>query len=130
MDNRLIVLFFMFFCHIIDDYHLQGILKDLKQKKFWQDNAPDELYKHDYIVALLTHSFSWTFMITLPVGIFLYHMGFQLPNLTIAVGIMNTIVHAYTDDLKANKFKINLICDQLIHTVQIVITWWLLIFVV
>ena len=37
--------------------------------------------------------------------------------------IINIIIHALVDDLKANKFKINLVTDQLIHIVQIIVTW-------
>lgn len=45
----------MLFCHIIDDYKLQPpLLNALKQKEWWEKNAPDELYKHDYLMALLS----------------------------------------------------------------------------
>ena len=33
--------------------------------------------------------------------------------------IIHTIIHAIIDDLKANKFKINLIQDQMFHIIQI-----------
>ena len=56
----------MIFLHIVDDYYLQGILAQMKQKKFWKEQTPDELYKYDYIWALIMHAFSWTFMIMLP----------------------------------------------------------------
>ena len=42
----------MIFLHIVDDYYLQGILAQMKQKKFWKEQAPDELYKYDYIVLI------------------------------------------------------------------------------
>ena len=41
----------------------------MKQKKWWQENAPQKLYKYDYIVALIMHSMSWSFMIMLPIAI-------------------------------------------------------------
>ena len=37
--------------------------------------------------------------------------------------VINTIIHALVDNEKANKFRINLIQDQLIHIVQVVVTW-------
>jgi hypothetical protein len=36
--------------------------------------------------------------------------------------IINAIIHAFIDDLKANKLKINLIEDQTLHLAQIVST--------
>jgi hypothetical protein len=43
--------------------------------------------------------------------------------------IANMIVHAFVDNLKANKFKINLVVDQSIHIIQIVVTWLVFIWV-
>ena len=37
--------------------------------------------------------------------------------------IVNTVIHAIVDDMKANKKKINLITDQNIHFEQILVTW-------
>ena len=42
----------MLFCHIVDDYYLQGWLASAKQRKWWKQNAPDNLYKYDYIMAM------------------------------------------------------------------------------
>lgn len=109
----------MFFCHIIADYNLQGWLASAKQKEYWQKNAPQELYEHDYVCALIMHSISWTFMIMLPIA---YVLSFNI-GLSFIIGfIINTIFHALIDDLKANKKKINLWTDQLIHIFQILIT--------
>ena len=115
------VLLAMVFCHIVDDYYLQGWLASAKQKKWWQDNAPDELYKNDYIMALICHAASWSFMIMLPIAIFL---SFELSWLFVLYPI-NLVIHAIVDDLKANKRKINLIQDQCIHFAQIVATFGL-----
>ena len=122
-DWNLFILLSMIFLHIIDDYGLQGIMKDLKQKQWWQKNAPDQLYRYDYIVALIMHSFSWTFMIMIPItlaSIFHYKDKWS-----IFLYIINIIIHAITDDLKANQRKINLIEDQTIHILQIILTWFL-----
>ncbi len=118
MSNIFIVLL-MIFCHIVDDYYLQGWLASAKQKNFWQENAPEKMYKYDYIWALIMHSFSWAFMIMLPIA---YIKGFDLGVLFLIAFIVNLAVHAITDDLKANKRKINLWIDQIIHLCQITIT--------
>ena len=39
------------------------------------------------------------------------------------VFVFNIIIHMITDNMKANKKKINLIQDQLIHLAQIVVTF-------
>ena len=114
----------MIFCHIIDDYYLQGWLASAKQKSWWEKNCPDKLYKHDYLVALFMHSFSWTFMIMLVPTIYIIVCGgIWNP----AIFIANIIIHMDVDDLKANKKLINLVQDQTIHIIQIIITWILMI---
>ncbi len=50
--GNVFVLLSMIFLHIVDDYYLQGILASMKQKSWWEENAPQRLYKYDYIVAL------------------------------------------------------------------------------
>lgn len=117
--NIIFLLLFMLFCHVFDDYFLQGCLANLKQKKWWEKNAPDDKYKYDYLMALGCHAFSWTFSIMLPLAI---NSGFNLNWFFLAYPI-NFIIHYVTDDLKANRGKINLIADQSIHFAQIIITW-------
>lgn len=109
----------MIFCHIVDDYYLQGLLANLKQKSWWEKQAPDEMYKHDYLMALLMHSMSWSFMIMLPL---LVYFKFEPPNLFLILWLANAAVHFVVDDLKANRRKINLIQDQIAHMLQIFIT--------
>lgn len=115
-----VLLLSMIFCHIIDDYKLQqGVLVNLKQKSWWKENEPSYQYKFDYLMALLMHSTSWSFMMHLPLIIYV-----QNANLLLLVTFLtNMIIHFVVDDLKANKRKINLIQDQTIHLVQILITW-------
>lgn len=124
--SKIFVLFSMIFCHIADDYYLQGLLASAKQRKWWEENAPDKLYKNDYIMALLTHGASWAFMILLPIAVYQH---FNITYLYIVAFLTNAIIHCIVDDLKANKLKINLITDQTIHTMQIFITFilWLII---
>ena len=117
--NTLFLVLSMIFCHIVDDYYLQGWLASAKQKKYWRDNAPDKMYRYDYIWALLMHSFSWSFMVMLPIA---FSLSFDVNVLFGSVFAFNVAIHAFTDDLKANKKKINLWVDQIIHLTQIVIT--------
>ena len=124
MQTKLFVLLVMLFAHIVDDYYLQGVLASMKQKDWWRKNSPGEKYKHDYIAALFMHASSWTFMMMLPVMIYLK------ANLTIVYfvwWIANCAIHFFVDDLKANLKKINLIQDQLIHMCQLVLTWVMLV---
>ena len=118
------ILFAMLWCHVIDDYAIQGILANLKQKKWWEEHAPQPLYKNDYIIALIMHSLSWSFSISIPILIaaVLWKNSVLLPVLPLFY-VLNTIVHAIVDNAKANRFEINLIQDQLIHIVQIVMLW-------
>lgn len=116
----IILLLSMIFCHIVDDYYLQGWLASAKQKIWWENNAPDEMYKNDYKMALLMHSFSWSFMIMLPLTIFCIVTKQQIFEMWYFI---NMFIHYCVDDLKANQKKINLVQDQLIHIGQIVMTW-------
>lgn len=117
--NKIFIFMAMIFCHIVDDYYLQGWLASAKQKEYWQKNAPQELYKYDYIWALIMHSFSWAFMIMLPIA---YSYSFNVDAIFVACFLLNMVIHAIVDDLKANKKKINLWGDQLIHISQIIST--------
>jgi hypothetical protein len=114
------VLAAMLFCHVIDDYVLQApCLCNLKQKSFWKKNAPEKQYKYDYIVALIMHALSWSFMIMLPLAI---AVNFKVNFVFFTVFIINALFHAIVDDLKANKKIINLWADQFAHFVQIILT--------
>ena len=117
------VLFLMIFLHIIDDFCLQGIMASMKQKSWWQKDSvgSQPKYQNDYIAALFAHSFSWAFMIMLPV---LFWGNWHWPIL-----IANMCTHAVIDDAKANKFQINLIQDQTYHMIQIFVTWLLFVFI-
>lgn len=125
---KALLLFKMIFLHIVDDYYLQGWLANGKQKLWWENNYPDELYKYDYLMALFMHSFSWTFMVMVsPLVHVLVVSSYVNVAVVAIVFIVNMCTHMFIDDLKANKKKINLIQDQLVHLAQVVITWILLI---
>lgn len=116
----------MIFLHIVDDYYLQGRLASAKQKSYWEQNAPDELYKHDYIMALLMHSFSWAFMIMVVPSVYTLINTTNTNNVSLVIALfflINLCIHMVVDNSKANLKKINLVQDQLCHLVQILITW-------
>ncbi len=131
LESPIYVLWCTILLHLIADYNLQGILANLKQKQWWNDQLaktqiPIQLeilgihhgnpYKHDYIVGLICHSLMWSILTFSPFAFIVSPKVYS-----IAV-IINTIIHAYIDDLKANKLSINLIVDQLAHLVQILAT--------
>lgn len=116
------ILILMIFLHIVDDYYLQGILAKLKQKTWWEENAPNKLYKNDYKIALFMHAFSWSFMIMIPIWVSVIMRNDSLIAFII-IFLINVLLHAIIDHLKANALKINLITDQILHIMQIIVTW-------
>jgi len=112
----------MIFLHILADFNLQGFMAQAKQKEYWKINAPDEMYKFDYIVVLLLHSFMWSFMIMIPIALY-----FGICTLTIVLFFLNIILHAIIDNEKANRKTINLNTDQIFHIIQIILTYLIVI---
>lgn len=114
------ILLLMILFHILDDFVLQPVcLAKLKQKSWWEENAPEEQYSFDYLTALTIHALSWSIMILVPPMFVKVIPGYLL----LLLVITNTLIHALVDDLKANKKTINLTRDQLIHLIQIFFTW-------
>lgn len=117
----------MIFLSIVDDWYLQGVMKNTKQKIWWDENITDiklrYLYRYDYIWVILTHAFSWTFMTMFPIMIV---MNFELNGMFALWFIGNLLIHAYVDNLKSNKLKISVMTDQTIHLIQILITYTVL----
>ena len=126
---KVIILIIMIFCHIVDDYYLQGWLASAKQKEWWKTNAPEDLYKYDYLIALFIHSFSWAFMVMIIPTIYyiIANPDNYLYFTIIALFIGNMWVHAWIDNQKANAKSINLIVDQLVHIFQIIQIWVLMV---
>lgn len=123
------LLLLMFLGHLFADYTLQGWFCNGKQEIWWREQCADECnleferrwkkYGNDYKCALLEHGLYWSLVTFLP----LFFLA-ELPDVWLAAMVLfNTVFHAYIDDLKANKLKINLIQDQAFHFVQIVVTW-------
>lgn len=129
------ILLWMIFNHVIDDYFLQGILATLKQKDYWisesikkEENFDKSIYKYDYLMALFMHSFSWTFMIMIPLVISLKFVNVNM-SIFIPIFVLNLMIHFFTDNAKANLKVINLCQDQFIHMVQIFTTWLIILFI-
>lgn len=110
----------MIFCHVVDDYYLQGILSQMKQIDWWKKNAPDRMYENDWVVALAMHAFSWSFMIMLPVA---FYMNLKLTAFYFVALLVNMLIHLVVDHMKANVKCINLMTDQSIHLFQILLTF-------
>ena len=116
----IVIFFLMILCHILDDFVLQPVcLSNLKQKRWWDEHCYGKQYNNDYKKALFIHSLSWSIMIHLPIIFLLFPYGLLL---TLSI-LINMTIHYIVDDLKANKYKINLITDQSIHFIQIIVTF-------
>ena len=75
-------------------------------------------------MALYEHAFSWSFIMALPLLIVAIWQQNQFLYFVLFFSyIVNTLQHAYIDDMKANKHKINLIHDQVYHFHQVLLTW-------
>lgn len=124
--SKSFIILWMLFNHVFDDYFLQGCLANLKQEEYWQKNIPEnlyEFYRDDYLMALLMHSLSWSFMIMLPIA---FVMSFNVDLVFVVFFFLNVIFHAVVDDMKANRKTINLVIDQSIHIFQVLFTYLLL----
>lgn len=126
--NHIFILFAMFFFHIFDDYYLQGILAQMKQKSWWINQKEyNSFYKYDYLVALIMHSFSWSFMVHLPIIIYYYMNNINISVVYLILIIIQMIIHIIVDNAKANTKSINLVIDQSIHIAQIIISYSILV---
>lgn len=115
-----IVLILMLLAHFFADFHLQGILADMKQEQWWRkQEGYNSKYKYDYLAALAIHSAEWTLWVMMPLMLLPYlDLGIFL-----LLAALNTVVHSLTDNSKANYKDINLIQDQIIHLAQIAYTY-------
>lgn len=116
--NPVYIFLMMLFMHILDDFHFQGVLANLKQKSWWTKNAPDPKYKNDWVPALIAHVVSWSMMVMSPCVLFM-----DVPVwIVIPLFVFNCAAHFVIDDLKCNRFLIGLVEDQMLHLSQIILT--------
>lgn len=124
----------MVLLHILEDFHLQGILANMKQKSWWQSECvklgityESSKYRRDYVVSLIIHALENSIFITLPLIIDGLIATFTTnPNNSLFIGwafiiFANTVVHAVIDDFKCNSKGINLIVDQILHFIFIIL---------
>ena len=129
MEIKILILLAMIFCHIVDDYYLQGqgVLALMKQEDWMKENCPDKMYKNDYRAALSVHSFSWSFMTTLVPTI--YHLYNKSSTINcILMVLINAYFHYIIDDSKCNRKWINLRTEQFLHLIQIIFCWYIVMF--
>lgn len=124
----------MVLLHILEDFHLQGILANMKQKSWWQSECvklgityESSKYRRDYVVSLIIHALENSIFITLPLIIDGLITTFTTnPNNCLFIGwafiiFANTAVHAIIDDFKCNSKGVNLIVDQILHFIFIIL---------
>ena len=119
----ILIILLMIFCHIIADFCVQNdFMANFKQKKKWNDvfgaNCPKQ-YQKDYLAVLFVHALSWSFITFLPLLYYVFIDKILTIGSWCIFVIIEAFVHMYIDDMKCNKYKINLIIDQLLHLVQI-----------
>lgn len=116
-----IVLILMLLAHFFADFHLQGILADMKQEQQWKrQEGYNSKYKYDYLAALAIHSAEWTLWVMMPPLFFLPHIDLGI---FLLLAALNMVVHSLTDNSKANYKDISLVQDQIIHLAQIAFTY-------
>ena len=115
----------MIFLHVVADFNLQtDEMKKWKQKLWWDNNYPDELYEDDYKMILAIHSFVWSFVIHIPIMAYILFYDIHLDVFGLLWTILlNVIAHYIIDDMKANQRKISLLMDQALHYTAVTATW-------
>ena len=118
--NWQMILVLMLLGHLVADYTLQGWLADGKQESWWKKACGGEIpdkYKYDYVAALACHALYWSIFVCAP---------FYASRHFLLAIILNAGIHFIVDDLKANRRRINLVQDQLLHLAQILVTFAIL----
>lgn len=136
LTYKIFILITMILLHVLEDFHLQGILANMKQKSWWDKQIVDfppkkaNKYRKDYVISLMVHSLENAIFVTLPIIINDLYYTFTVNkdnSLWIAWLLDIWLIayfHYWIDDLKCNKMKINLIVDQLLHFIIIVFIWF------
>lgn len=77
-------------------------------------------YRNDHAMVLFLHGLEWSLLMMLPIIIY---DGWNASGILFAVMIGNALIHAYIDDLKCNRMRITLTEDQMMHLVQVAVTF-------
>lgn len=131
ISYKIFILFIMLLMHYIEDFHLQGCLANLKQKKWWEKQMSNNdmrshyvfehsIYKNDYKMSLFAHSIENALFVMLPLIVDMLiseftHCQQNTWILFIPSTILICVSHYFIDNSKANEMKINLVQDQLYH---------------
>lgn len=118
MTEWYLLLPLMILCHIIEDFHIQGKMADMKQSSFWRPYG--EKYANDWKPVIILHGMEWAMLTSMPCVVMSW---FDVPMWFVLVIVTMGLLHAYIDHLKANVGKINLITDQTLHMTQIMIIY-------
>lgn len=111
---KFLIFLIMLFCHII-----------------WEENHPNRLHENNFIMTLCEHAFSWACVTHIPIIIYLIVAGIEISVFCFtALFIFHWLIHFMTDDLNVNLLKINLIQDKIIHILQIVVLWFIYVFII
>lgn len=134
LTYKVFIFIAMILLHILEDFHLQGILANMKQKSWWQSECvklgityESSKYRRDHVVSLIMHALENSIFITLPLIIDGLITTFTTnPNNCLFIGwvfiiFANTVAHAIIDDFKCNSKGINLIVDQILHFIFIIL---------
>ena len=130
----------MIFMHFIGDVYLQGNnLSSFKRREYWEKVERKTGKKHSFshLCFLLLHSFLWSFCMLFPIllkivfiqclitaNIVPEPVSFQnLILFYISSIIGNTIIHGLIDNAKSNLKQIGDIEDQILHIVQVTVTF-------
>lgn len=109
-----LLLTLMLLMHIIEDFHVQGRMADMKQRSFWEPYG--EMYGNDHKVVLLLHGFEWAVFVSIPLFLFAdVHWSY------FAVMVSMAVCHAMIDDAKCNGRTLNLVEDQTAHVMQVIV---------
>lgn len=121
---KVLLLFSMFWFHVLDEFYMQGILARLKCKRWWVENTK-EMYHNDWSMALMIHALMWSITLHIPVVTYLYFTNSLDSMYGFIVGTIaiNQFIHLVVDDMKCNKYVLNLTQEQLLHIIQIVCTY-------
>lgn len=137
---NLVLYICMIFMHFIGDVYLQGnSLSNAKRREYWKIVEQRTGIKHPYshICFLMLHSFLWSFTTLLPIllkiifykiliisGLIPEPSSFQNLILFYLTAIAaNTLAHGFIDNAKSNLKQIGEIQDQILHIIQITITF-------
>ena len=123
--NILLLLLVSLYLHYWDDFHHQGCLKEMKQKKWWRDHPQyNDMYENDYKVCMMVHAFEWSVTVHAPYVIYCIYMYIFTECVmifTLISILTHLLAHARIDSLKANEMTINLVQDQIFHVYQLII---------